>query len=64
MLLNNYRSSDGSITIHNDDPDLEARIQLCASILNLKPHYVWDWHHNNKSLVYTAVDWYAHQSLE
>lgn len=50
-------SSDGGVTIHNDNPDLEKRLQLVASILNLKPHYVWDWQKKQKTMIYTAVDW-------
>lgn len=50
-------SNNGSLTIHNDNADMEARVQLCAAILNLKPHYVWDWNEKNRVLVHTAVDW-------
>jgi hypothetical protein len=56
-------SGDGSLTIHNDNLDMEARVQLCAAILNLKPHYVWDWYKREKVLVHLAVDCEGHRYL-
>ena len=51
------------MTIHNGNPDLESRIELCASILNLKPHIAWDWNKSRKVSIYLAVDWYVFASI-
>jgi hypothetical protein len=59
VLWVSIRSSDGGRTIHNNNPQLEARLQLVSRILNLRPHYVWNWERSAKTLIYTAVDWYG-----
>lgn len=33
-------SGDGGLTVHADDPELNAKMELAAKILNLKGHYI------------------------
>ena len=35
-------------------------MQTIAKMLNVKPHYVWNWEKNKRTLVYTAVDCETH----
>lgn len=32
-------------------------MQTVAKILNLQPHYVWNWTKTKKYLIYIALDW-------
>jgi len=52
-----YGSNDAARTVHNDDPEVEKTMLLCASMLNLAPHRV----KNCSSRIASAVDVEVHR---
>ena len=47
-LMHNYT---GGLSIHSTMPDLSARMELAAEILNLHGHYVWNGERTEKTKV-------------
>eukprot|EP01119_Soliformovum_irregulare_P025748 TRINITY_DN9620_c0_g1_i3.p1 TRINITY_DN9620_c0_g1~~TRINITY_DN9620_c0_g1_i3.p1 ORF type:complete len:666 (+),score=209.19 TRINITY_DN9620_c0_g1_i3:3-2000(+) len=53
-------TSDGANTIHNDNVGMAVRLELISKILNLQPHYVWNWEKTKRTLIYNAIDCEGH----
>ena len=54
-----YGSADGGVTIHKDDPTLNAMMQRAAEILNIKPHVVGM--RNQTDVLYAPTDIEGHK---
>jgi hypothetical protein len=50
-----YGSADGGRTIFDSCPEMNARMKLAASILNLRGHWVWNWDKSKKAKIYGPV---------
>ncbi|KAL6072242.1 Clu domain-containing protein [Balamuthia mandrillaris] len=55
-----YGSSDGGRTTHADVPEMNARMEAAANILNLKGHYVYNWERTEKILIHGPIDIEGH----
>ena len=55
-----YGSADGGSTIYSISSEMNVRMQLIGSILNLAGHDVWNLDHTEKTTLYAPVDIEGH----
>lgn len=55
-----HGSCNGGLSIHNSNPEVAAKLRVCAERLNLLPHEVRSRDRSHCRVLYTAADVEAH----
>lgn len=55
-----YGSSDGGHTIHASSPEMNAKVELVAKMLNLQGEYIWNRSKTHRTLLHLSCDVEGH----